>query len=177
MLILFSFGCQNSESVEKAETNINTSIAPTAQKKVTDEKVQFAKFVDVPNLANKSAAEFDKVFGEPVKITPIKDNRAMMPGEYREYKVAGHPKNLSVRFYKDQAKRFNLILGTPLKSSKQALSDIFKVDVKNAEPDTKSEPLSEKWKGTFSGVSFVTLYAKREKSGSDFTMLHAEVVK
>jgi hypothetical protein len=177
VLILFSVGCQNSESVEKAETNINTDVSSTPQEKVSDEKAQSAKFVDVPNLANRSAVEFDKVFGKPVKITPIENDSALMPGEYREYKVEGHPKNLSVRFYKDQAKRFNLLLGTPNKSSEQALSEIFKVDVKGAKPDTKTEPLSEKWKGRFSGVSFVTLYAKREKPGGDFTMIHAEVVK
>jgi hypothetical protein len=176
-LILFSFGCQSSESTEGLETNTKGKPSPSKEEKVSVEKVPAAKFVDVPNLANKSGEEFDKIFGKPLKITPIEDNPAMMPGEYREYQVEGHPKNLSVRFYKDKAKRFNLLLGTPLKSSEQALSEIFKVDVKNKNPDTKTEPLSEKWKGNFSGVNFVTLYAKREKPGGDFTMLHAEIDK
>lgn len=177
VLILFSFGCQTPESAKTTETNTKAEVSPTAEKKISKEKFESPDFVDVPKLANRSAAEFDEVFGKPLKITEVKNNPAMMPGEVREYKVEGHPKNLSVRFYKDRAKRFNLLLGKPERSSKRALKNIFKVDVENKKPDKKSSPLSEKWKGKIDGVDFVTLYAKREKSGSDFIMLHAEVVK
>lgn len=176
VLILLSLSCQQSETNESAIPN--NSVSPTPKKTSETEKTaEIPDFVDVPNLANKSSAEFDKTFGKPLQITEIKDNPAMMPGEYRLYQVEGHPKGLSVRFYKDQAKRFNLLLGTPLESSKDALSEIFKINVGQIPPDKKSEPLSEKWKGIFEGIKFTTVYAKREKLNGDFTMVHAEVEK
>jgi hypothetical protein len=175
VLILLSLSCQNPISDSDRTTNKNKEISPTPKEKVLVEKQVTPKFVDVPNLANKSSAEFDRVFGKPLQITEIKDNPAMMPGEYRLYNVEGHPKGLSVRFFRDKAKRFNLLLGKNLKSSKDALSEVFKIDVSGISPDKTSEPLSEKWKGKFNGVNFETVYAKREKVNGDFTMVHAEV--
>ncbi len=175
VLILLSLSCQNPISDSGRKTNKNNEISPKPEETVLADKIGKPKFVDVPNLANKSSTEFDKIFGKPLQITEIKDNRAMMPGEYRLYKVEGHPKGLSVRFYKNQAKRFNLILGTPLKASKDALSEVFKINLDGISPDKTSETLSEKWKGKFNGVNFETVYAKREKVNGDFTMVHAEV--
>ena len=178
VLILSSLSCGNAES-ENTE-NKNVSVSPSPPKEVSSEKVETREtpnFVDVPQMADKSPAEFDKIFGKPVQITEIKDNPAMMPGEFRLYNVSGHPKGLSVRFFKGQAKRFNLLLGEPLKSSKNALREVFKINVGEISPDKTSEPLSEKWKGRFNGINFVTVYAKREKVTGDFTMVHAEVGK
>lgn len=175
-LILLSLSCGTSENppIEKP----NNSVSSTPKKEVfVENNKKIPKFVDVPNLANRSSEEFDKIYGKPTEITEVKDNRAMMPGEYRLYKVEAHPKGLSVRFYKDKAKRFNLLLGTPLKSSNDALSEVFKINVGQIPPDKKSEPLSEKWKGKFNGINFTTVYAKREKVNGDFTMVHAEVEK
>jgi len=177
-LILLSLSCGKADGENTENTNV--SVSPSPQKEVSAEKVErreTPKFVDVPNLANKSPAEFDKIFGKPVQITEIKDNPALMPGEFRLYNVSGHQKGLSVRFFKGQAKRFNLLLGEPLKSSRNALSGVFKINVGEISPDKTSEPLSEKWKGKFNGINFVTVYAKREKVTGDFTMVHAEVGK
>lgn len=175
-LILLSLSCENSENTPIE--NSNNSVSSTPKKEVLVKKnKEIPRFVDVPNLANKSSAEFDKIYGKPLEITEIKDNPSLMPGEYRLYEIGGHPKGLSVRFYKDKAKRFNLLLGTSLKSSKDALSEVFKINVGQIPPDKKSETLSEKWKGKFNGINFTTVYAKREKVNGDFTMVHAEVEK
>lgn len=176
VLILLSLSCQNPNSGGERTVNKTAEISPKPAETV-ETKIETPKFIDVPNLANKSSGEFDKIYGKPIEITEIKDNPAMMPGEYRLYKIEGHPKGLSVRFYKDQAKRFNLLLGKPEKSSKDAISGIFKINVGEIQPDKRSEPLSEKWKGRFNGINFVTVYAKREKLNGDFTMVHAEVGK
>lgn len=179
VLILSSLSCGNAESESVENTKIFVSPSPSV-KEVSAEKTErqeTPKFVDVPQMANRSPAEFDKIFGKPVQITEIKDNPAMMPGEFRLYSVSGHPKGLSVRFFKGQAKRFNLLLGEPQKSSKNALREVFKINVGEISPDKTSEPLSEKWKGKFNGINFVTVYAKKEKVTGDFTMVHAEVGK
>ncbi|MEZ5427682.1 MAG: hypothetical protein R2747_15545 [Pyrinomonadaceae bacterium] len=173
-LILFSSGCQNSAPDTGQPVARETPKDAPQTEKTERQKPKAPDFVDVPRLADKSAAEFDAIFGPPEKITEITDNPAIMPGEYRLYRVAGHPKGLSVRFYRDRAKRFNLLLGTPRKSSKEALLEVFKIDISGMKK-VKGESLSEKWSGESSGIRFETAYAKREKSGGDFTMLHAEV--
>ncbi len=173
-LLFIALGCGNSEDVEKKDTNAVTKQTPTVQKTPEVSKPKLKKDVDVIQMANKSASFFDEAFGEPAKVTPIKDNPRLMPGEYREYKIEGHPKGLSVRFYRDQAKRFNLLLGKPEKSSKEALERIFKIDIGGMRR-IKSDSLSETWEGKSKGINFKTAYAKRNKAGGDFVMLHAEI--
>ena len=54
------------------------------------------------------------------------------------------------------------------------LTYIFVIDVSKLKK-VKGDPLSDTWKGTFDGVKFKTVYAKRDKAGGNFIMLHAEV--
>lgn len=169
-LILISAGC------EKAQTlTSRANETPEERVKTIVEEPEIPNFVDVPEMANRTAAEFDAQFGTSLKITPIKDRPALMPGEYRLYAVAGHPKGLSVRFFRNRAKRFNLLLGTPMNSSADALAKVFKINVASSAPENTAEPLSEKWKGRFNGIEFETVYAKRGVVNGDFTMVHAEV--
>lgn len=177
-LILFSLSCQNQTPDISQETNLAAPIKPTPPKNTT--KPAAPEFVDVPELADKPAEKFDELFGRPRETTAITDNPALMPGEYRLYDVAGHPKGLSVRFYRNRAKRFNLLLGTPRESAGDALANIFRIDVSKMQKVRDSgggDALSEKWRGVSGGVEFETAYAKREKPGGNFTMVHAEVGK
>jgi hypothetical protein len=165
---LLAFGCQSAQET-KTETK---TIAPTP---TVVSLTPTQTMAEVPKLVNKSAAELDKTFGPPEKITPATIARET-PGEYRLYKLTGHPKGLSVRFYKDKAVRFNLLLGTPEKSSREALLKFFGIDVSKMST-VRSESLSETWKGVSNGVNFATAYAKREKAGGDFVMIHAEIAQ
>lgn len=177
ILFLSVLACGSSDESPKEVVNTAKDTNTAAQKATpqnTPKPRKSAKIVDVPKLANKSTKKFDETFGEPVKITPIKGNPRFMPGEYREYKVEGHPKNLSVRFYKDKAKRFNLLLGTPEKSSKSALKEIFKINVTGMRP-IKSDRLSDTWEGKSGRINYKTAYAKRNRARGDFVMLHAEI--
>ena len=167
-LFSFSFGCQTTQET-KVETKPQAS--PTVTATIAPNELQ--KTADVPKLVNKSAAELDKTFGQPEKITPA-TLASEKPGEYRLYKMAGHPKGLSIRFYKDKAVRFNLILGTPEKSSRDALLKIFNIDVTKMTV-VKGDSLSETWKGESNGVNFSTAYAKRDDAKSGFVMIHAEI--
>lgn len=171
LLVLFA-GCQNPEEKSggyKNEVNEDSSTQDTEPAVVSGESV-----VNVAALANKSHTEFDQVFGNAAKVSPVRVNEKHMPGEYREYPVAGHPKGLSVRFHKDEAKRFNLLLGAPSRSASEALMSEFVIDVSKLKK-AKGDPLSDTWAGTFDGVKFKTVYAKRGKPGGNFIMLHAEV--
>ena len=172
VLLLMACGSLGEET-KQDNSNNNVAVQKTTPQK-TPETKKSPKVVDVPKLADKSANIFDEMFGEPLKITPVKENPRLMPGEFREYKVKGHPKNLSVRFYKDKAKRFNLLLGKDEKSSGKALKKIFKIDVGGMRR-IKSDALSETWSGKSGGINYKTAYAKRNKSGGDFVMLHAEI--
>lgn len=174
LAILF-VGCKGLKGEDKSAANIavNQKISDLKETKESTVK-QLKSDVDVIRYANKSASFLDENFGEPVKVTEIKDNPRLMPGEFREYEITGHPKNLSVRFYKDRAKRFNLLLGESEKSSKEALLKIFKIDASKMR-QAKSDSLSETWTGKLNGVDFKTAYAKRSRASGDFVMLHAEV--
>ena len=171
LILACSFG--EKEVSETNKTNSDNTVQKATPKK-TVETQKSVRIVDVPKLADKSPKAFDEMFGESVKITEIKDNPSLMPGEYREYKVSGHPKNLSVRFYKNKAKRFNLLLGKSEKNASDSLDKIFKIDVGKMQK-IKSESLSETWRGKSGGINFKTAYAKRDKAGGDFVMLHAEI--
>ena len=164
---LFSFACQN--SIENQPTRVTTeNVATTPHLASKETKTS----IDVPKFTNKSAVEIDKILAQPEKVTPAIIAREI-PGEYRLYKLAENPKGLSIRFYKDKAVRFNLLLGKPEKSSREALLKYFNIDVAKM-TSVKGESLSETWKGSANGVNFSTAYAKRDKPGGDFVMIHAE---
>lgn len=131
--------------------------------------------VDLPKLAGKSVAEIDKILGEPKESKQIKDPTA---GEYRVYQIPNHPKGLAIRFYGNRATSFNLILSQSLPTSKQTLKDAFGIEVGNLQPriDPK-EPLSEVWRGEFSGVKFAKIYAKRERENGGFIFVLAEIAQ
>lgn len=175
-LILFSGGCSEPpDTAINSTAELDSPVTPS-NTKAPEKPAEIPDFVDVPALANKPSAEFEKIYGASLKITKITDDKALMPGEYRLYQVTGHPKGLSVRFYKNAAKRFNLLLGEPVDSAQKALLEVFRINVKDARPD-KKEPLSEKWSGILGGVRFETAYAKQEKASGGFTMVHAEITK
>lgn len=168
-----AFGCQSAQEETKSEPKAALSPTPVSAATVSPKAAQNS--IDVAKLVGKPAAELDKALGAPEKITPAAVAKEM-PGEYRLYKLNGHPKGLSVRFYKDKAVRFNLLLGTPEKSAREALQKYFGIDVSKMKP-VKGDPLSETWNGSSNGVNFATAYAKREKAGGDFVMVHAEIAQ
>ena len=173
-LFLISSACQKTQETpeNKPENKTATVAAPQASKTVAEKVLQKAP-VDVTKLADKPAAEIDKIFGEPEEVKEISVPRK---GEYRLYKIAVEPKGLAVRFYGGRAKSFNLILSAPIATAKEALKKTFAIDVGNLPPTKdKEEPLSEKWSGNFGGVKFSSVYAKRESEKSGFVFVLAEV--
>ncbi len=172
-LLLASFGCQQvRETKIENPTNSNTSVQPSKSEAVAAKTEQtFA--IDVPKLADKSIAELDKIFGKPAESKAFENG-----GEYRIYKIANQAKGLAVRFYGGKAKSFNLILDKTFTTSKEALKKTFGIDVGNSAPikDPK-ETLSEKYQGTFGGVKFTKVSAKKQDSGKGFIFVLAEVAE
>jgi hypothetical protein len=170
-LVLFLSGCQ---TAPKVETNSANTIVVSASPTPKTETLETFPIVDVPKLANKSIAEIEGILGKPIEAKPIKDPN---PGEYRVYKIANHEKGLAVRFYRGQAKNFNLILSKPFSTSKEALLKGFGIEVGNPLPKIDpNEPLSEKWFGTFNGVKFAVVYAKKQRpETNEFIFVLAEV--
>lgn len=167
---LVAAGCRTTQ-------NSDVTVSPTPQIPPSPASVKNKApqaVVDVPQLAGKSTFEVDKIMGKPETVKQIKKPS----GEYRVYKIPNHPKGLAVRFYGDKAVDFNLILSQPLPSSKQTLQEIFGIDVGDApfNIDLK-EPLSEVWRGTFNGVRFEKVYAKRERENGGFIFVLAEAAQ
>lgn len=171
-LVFVSCRTTQQTNVANAPSASQTAQSPT----ITTESESSPKaVVDVARLAGKSTSEVDRILGKPEIAKPITEP---VIGEYRVYKIPEHPKGLAVRFYGDKAASFNLILSKPLPTSQQALKEIFGIDVKNQPPkiDPK-EPLSEVWQGTFNGVKFVKVYAKRERENGGFIFVLAQVAQ
>ncbi len=172
-LIFFALAAASCRTTQNKDVIVSpspqTQPSPTAVKNETLRAV-----VDVPRLVGKSTLEVDEMLGKPETVKQI--NKPT--GEYRVYKIPNHPKGLAVRFYGDKAIDFNLILSEPLPTSKQALKEIFGIDVGDAafKIDSK-EPLSEVWRGTFDGVRFEKVYAKRERENGGFIFVLAEVAQ
>lgn len=170
-LLLASLGCQTrSQTKTENPSNSNSSIQPSKSETIAEPSAQRIT-IDVPKLADKSIAELDKVFGKPEESKSVKNG-----GEYRLYKIFGQSKGLAVRFFGGKAKSFNLILDKSFPTSKEVLKQIFGIDVGNSAPikDAK-EPLSEKYQGTFSGVKFTKVSAKKQENGKGFIFVLAEV--
>ncbi|MFV0388947.1 MAG: hypothetical protein ACK5NT_09330 [Pyrinomonadaceae bacterium] len=164
-------GCETGSKPADTASKGQTTSTRTPQ---PDATTSIPSYVDVPELANKTSRDFEKVYGKARKVTVITDELKLMPGEYREYTVEGNPKGLSVRFHNDKAKRFNLLLGTATDNAEDALLQTFRIDVSKLEK-IQVDPLSETWKGREGGLNFETVYAKRDATGGKFVMLHAEI--
>ncbi len=173
LLVLISLSCQKAtETKTENQPNSNNSTPPSKSETVAEKNAQTLT-IDVPKLANKSIAELDKAFGKPDESKSVENG-----GEYRLYKIASQPKGLAVRFFGGKAKSFNLILDKPIPTSKEALKQSFGIDVGNSAiiKDPK-ETLSEKYQGTFGGVKFTKVSAKRQDNGNGFIFVLAEVAE
>lgn len=174
-LIFSVFAAASCQTIRNDNAAISPSPSVQPSPVVKSENLPAREVVNVPQLAYKSTSEVDKILGEPEIVKLIK---APAKGEYRVYRIPNHPKGLAIRFYGDKAIDFNLILSAPLPTSKQALKEIFGIDVGDApfKIDPK-EPLSEVWRGTFNGVRFEKVYAKRERENGGFIFVLAQVAQ
>lgn len=164
---IFAFGCQKSEKNQTTNTNVSPTVKETVSALPTNKIIK----IDVPKMANKSANEFDKVFGKAAETKTIENG-----GEYRLYKLPNYQKGLAVRFFGGKAKSFNLILDKPAANSKDAIKQNSGIDVENSVfVEDAKEPLSEGFKGTFGNVKFSKVSAKRQENGKGFIFVLAEI--
>jgi hypothetical protein len=168
LLVSVAVGCRKAED-SKAETATPTP-TKTITTKVETETPKATLPIEVAKLIEKSGDELDKIFGKPLEIKPDEEG-----AEYRLYKIEGEPKGFAVRFYGGKAKSFNMIFAKPISTSKAALQQVFKIDVGNS-PLIKNpkEPLTEAYQGTFNGVKFTKVSAKKDGKGNEFIFVLAE---
>jgi hypothetical protein len=173
LLLSAASGCQNTTETNTENSNISVnSVQPSNTPIILPKPAQTIP-VDLPQLADKTAAELEKQFSAPLESSSLGNG-----GEYRLYKIAGQSKGLAVRFYGGKAKSFNLILDKAFPTSKEALKQVFNIDVGNAAPlKDAGEPLSERYQGTFGGVKFKKVSAKKQENGRGFIFVLAEVAE
>jgi hypothetical protein len=173
VLLPAASGCQKTPETNTEDRKIPVDSVQPSNTPIILPKSEQTIPVDVPKLTDKPAAEFNKYFGAPQESRAVENG-----GEYRLYKINGQSKGLAVRFYGGKAKSFNLILDKAFPSSKEALKQVFNIDVGSAEPlkDPK-EPLSERYQGTFGGVKFKKVSAKKQENGRGFIFVLAEVAE
>jgi hypothetical protein len=172
-LLFVAIGCQSI-----SDNRLNAAkVEPSPVSPLPSAVPETTIVIDVPKFAYKSPAEFEQVLGKAIEIKAVKGDAKQMPGEYRLYQMPNHPQGLSVHFYGGKALIFNLVLGESSKSTGDALSKYFAINVKDAQPIEKTRFL-EKWQGKFDGVNFTSVYAMKERiERDDYKLLHAEVSK
>ncbi len=172
-LLLVSFGCQAATETKTENQPDTNKLIQTSKTETDAVKAERTGAIDVPKLADKSIAELDNALGKPDESKTVEKGV-----EYRLYQIANQPKGLAIRFYGGRAKSFNLILDKPLPTSKEALKQTFGIDVGNSVPiKDPNETLSEKYRGTFGGVKFTKVSAKRRENGKGFIFVLAEVAE
>jgi hypothetical protein len=172
-LVSSAFGCRSANETRTENSNVSAiSVQPSNTPNILPKSVQTIP-LDAAKIAGRTTAELDTTFGAPQESRAIENG-----GEYRLYKISGQTKGLAVRFYGGRAKSFNVILDKPFSTSKEALKQVFNIDVGSSAPlkDAK-EPLSEKYQGTFGGVKFKKVSAKRQENGKGFIFVLAEVAE
>lgn len=172
-LVFAAFGCRS--AVEINANNANAAAHRAQPSKTPNTPLKSAQTIpiDVARLAGKSIDEFDRLFEK------IAEGKTVEPvGEFRLYKINGQSKGLSVRFYGNRAKSFNLISDDIFETSREALMKLFDIDAGRLTPVKKnSEPLTESYRGTFGGVKFKKVSAKRAGKGKGFIFVLAEVAE
>ena len=108
-LILSSIACVKSSEPTQPNSNAqvspNARVSPTPQSTPSPQKSEIKPLIDFFSLANKSAAEVEKIYGKPslvdTKSVQFKD------GEYRIYNKSGK-RFLQVDYFKGKAVAFYL---------------------------------------------------------------------
>lgn len=168
LLLLFAFGCQKTEEFKpQSIQNKEVAVQPT-QTKADPVKIQLP--IDLAKIARKSVSELDRIFGTPTETKT--------DGNYRLYQISGEPKGLAVRFFNGKALNFNILLSKSYPTSKDVIKQVFGVDLVNAVPfKNPKEPLSEGFTGTFGGVKYKKLLAKKDEKGTGFIFVLAEIAE
>jgi hypothetical protein len=170
--VLFFAGCQTVKIDSANTTKPAAVVSPVPAATKSELATTNVPTVDVPRLAGKTPEEFERIFGQAIEVKPLKEARA---DEFRVYRTPMHPKNLAVRFLRRRAINFALILSRKFPTAQAALREVFNIDVKDAPPRFETDQnLSEVWQGTFQGVRFQKIYAKRERPGDGFIFVFAE---
>jgi len=107
LLLLFISGCGSGAETNRPGSSTNSqpnNASPTTPASSSAVKV----ILDIPSLAGKSAKDVDAKLGQPATTTKIPEDGGPIPGEYRNYKVAGLQDAVPIRFKNDRAVKFTV---------------------------------------------------------------------
>lgn len=133
---------------------------------------------DLMAVIGESPSQVEAVLGAPVDTVLIENVPEYMPGEFRDYSIAGAPGPTTVRFFKDKAVFVTVLLPQGHETAVMALRRVG-IDLENVPPDTRA-PVAIWWRsGSVPGSSkiFEKIGALRGMSGegNDFDMVQAEL--
>jgi hypothetical protein len=169
MLIVLTSGCGG----------LNTSQTGSNPKTVSEAAAKAV--LDVPQLIGKSPADFEKVLGPAVRVTKITNDPDMMPGEYRDYKIANTLGSMTedglwVRFYRGVAHHITLDLPKLVDTPEEALL-MAGIDVRGTAARIKA-PIADRWTGNFNGINFKDVAAlKLDSAMKKYSTVQAELAQ
>lgn len=168
ILFVLVIGCNNKSATAKAD-NGGADAKPAA---TAEPAAKMKPIVDIPQLANKSPEEVEKLIGKAVEVDQIKSHSEYYPGEFRNYEIAGLKDSVQVRFYKGKAIAFVLTL--PSDKQTKTAEDLAKLGGFDVSSGRQAGVYAVAFDGTFNGVVFQEVKALKSKV-DDFYNLTAKV--
>lgn len=130
--------------------------------------------VEIVPLAGQPPEVVDAALGPPTQINPIQRNPDQMPGEFRDYELAGLPGPLLVRFHRSRAVFFTVYLPHPEPSAEEALLRAG-IDMRGTNPDTRA-PMAQWWRNRMiQGQRFVKVGAVSDGPASGYHTVQVEI--
>lgn len=169
MIVVLTSAC-NRSSIPQTGTNQKPVAEPSA-----------TVVLNIPQLIGKPPGEFEKVVGAPVRVETITNDPDMMPGEYRDYKIADSLGSMTedglwVRFYKGVAHHITLDLPILVDTPEEALS-MAGIDVRGKAARVKA-PIADRWTGNFNGIYFKDVAAfKLNSDMKKYSTVQAELMQ
>lgn len=160
-------------------SRLGTPQTSTNQEPVSESQARVV--LNIPHVIGKSPAEFEKVVGSPARVERITNDPDMMPGEYRDYKIANTLGSMTedglwVRFYKGVAHHITLDLPKLVDTPEEALL-MAGIDVRGKTARVRA-PIADRWSGNFNGVDFKDVAAfKMDASMKKYSTVQAELAQ
>jgi hypothetical protein len=131
-------------------------------------------FIEIVPLAGQPSAAIDTVLGRPSQINRINSNPSQMPGEFRDYDVAGLSGPLVVRFHRDRAVFFTAHLQQPEMTAEAALLRVG-IDMRRSDANTRA-PMAHWWRErTIEGNQFTKVGAVSDGGSGGYDMVQVQL--
>ena len=174
-LVSLLTGCGNSTTTPITPNANAPQVAPSNTNKAPETRPQATVAgINIPSLAGKSTDEIEAAVGKALRTVPITEPPQEVPGEYRNYDLAGMKDALSIRFYKGKA--VALTLNVPARKELKTAEELGKLagfDLAGKNPAKATEFVTQ-WNGQFGPARFAEVSIGKSQK-TDYNLIRARI--